>query len=73
MHQFVECGMRGIQSSFPRLKDTLQFEEHGERKAFVTSLLLLFNLRARLVGKNQIRSVYYPALKMDANIEFMPR
>ena len=63
--------MHGIQSSFPRLKDTLQFEEHGERKAIVTSLLLLFNFRARLVGINLIRSVFYPALKVDANIEFM--
>jgi hypothetical protein len=71
MHQSTEWGMCGIQSSFPRLKDTLQFEEHGERKAIVISLLLLFNLRARLVGIYQIRSVYYPALKVDANIEFM--
>ena len=66
MHQSAEWGMRGLQSSFPRLKDTLQFEEYGERKVIVSSLLLLLNLQARLVGMNQIRSVYYPPLEMDA-------
>ena len=50
MHQsaWVMCG---VQSSFPRLKDTLQFEEYGERKVIVSSLLLLCNLQAKLVGK----------------------
>jgi hypothetical protein len=62
-----------INNSFPWLKDTLQFEEHGERIAIVTSLLLQFNLRARLVGINQIRSVYYPALEVDKNIELIHR
>ena len=72
MHQSAEWGMHGVQSSFPRLKDTLQFKEYGERKVIVSSLLLLFNLRARLVGMNQIRSVSYPALEMNANLEFLP-
>ena len=72
MRQSAEWGMRGIQSSFPRLKDTLPFEEYGERRIILTSLLLLFNLRARLVGINQITSVYYPALEINANFEFMP-
>jgi hypothetical protein len=72
MRQSSEWGMRGVQASFPRLKDTLPYEEYGERKVIMTSLLLLFNLRARLVGFNQIRTVYYPALAMDANLEFLP-
>jgi hypothetical protein len=71
MRQSAEWGMRGVQSSFPRLKDTLPYEEYGERRIILTSLFLLFNLRARLVGINQITSVYYPALEMDANFEFM--
>jgi hypothetical protein len=71
MRQSAEWGMRAVQASFPRLKDTLPYEEYGERKHIVTSMLLLFNLRARLVGISQIRNVYYPALQRDANHEFL--
>jgi hypothetical protein len=70
MRQSAEWGMRAVQSSFPRIKDTLPYEEYGERKRIMTSLLLLFNLRARLVGINQIRTVYMSHLDVDANIEF---
>ena len=69
MHQSRECEMHGVWVSFPQLKDTLPYEEYGERKVIVTSLLSLFNLQAQLVGMNQIRTVYYPALEMDANLE----
>jgi len=71
MRQSAEWGMRAVQASFPRLKDTLPYEEYGERKHIVTSMLLLFNLRARLVGISQIRNVYYPALQRDANQDFL--
>ncbi len=71
MRQSAEWGMRAIQSSFLRLKDTLPYEEFGERKRIMTSLLLLFNLRARLVGINQIRTVYMSHLDVDANLEFV--
>ena len=63
--------MHGVQSSFPWLKDTRQFKECGERKVIVSLLLLLINLQARLVGMNQIRSVYFPALEMDSILEFL--
>ena len=55
----------------PILKDTLPYEEYGESKHILTYLLLLFNLRANLVGISQIRNVYYPALVRDANQEFL--
>jgi hypothetical protein len=64
--------MHGVHSSFPQLKDTLLYEEYGERKIILTSLLLLFNLCARLVGINQISNVYYIALELNANVEFIP-
>lgn len=63
--------MHGIQSLFPWLKNMLPNEEYDERRLIITSLVLLFDLSARLVGINQMRSVYYPALSLDANIEFM--
>ena len=70
MRQSAEWGMRAVQSSFLRNKDTSPYEEYGERKRIMTSLLLLFNLRAHLVGINQIRTVYISHLDVDANIEF---
>lgn len=72
MRQSAEWGMRGVQASFPRLKDTLPYEEYGERKMIVTCLMLLYNCRARLVGINQIRNVYLPYLHQDANMQFVP-
>ena len=72
MRQTAEWGMRAIQSSFPRLKDTVKYEELGERRTMMKMVLLLYNLRARLVGINQIRNVYMPMLEVDANVEFVP-
>ena len=62
MHQSAEWGMRAMQASFPRLKDVLLYEERGERGLIFKSALLAFNLRARLVGINQIQNVYMPLL-----------
>lgn len=72
MRQSAEWGMRTVQASFPRLKDTLVYEEYDERRIILKSLLLLYNLRARLVGINQIRNVYLPCLERNANREFGP-
>jgi hypothetical protein len=33
--QMTEWGMRGLQASFPRLKDRLDYEENGERQLFL--------------------------------------
>jgi hypothetical protein len=71
MRQTAEWGMRGLQSSFPRLKDRLIYEEYGERRVILKVLILLYNLRARKVGINQIKNTYMPALELDANELFM--
>ena len=67
MRQSAEWGMRAFQSSFPRLKDRFIHEENGERRIIMKMSLLLYNLRARRVGINQIRSVYLPALDVNVN------
>lgn len=54
MGQSKEWGIQAIQSSFHRVKDTLMFEEQGERKIAFSRILLLHKPRARLVGINQI-------------------
>jgi hypothetical protein len=51
----------------------MKFEERGERKVTLTVMILLHNLRARMVGINQLQSFYVGALYRDANVEFVPR
>ena len=71
VRQTAEWGMRAMQSSFPRIKDRLSYEERGERRLILTLCVLLFNVRARLVGINQIRNTYMPHLNADANERFV--
>jgi len=69
MRQAAEWGMRGIQSSFPHLKDTFVYEETSERRIVMKMIVLLYNLRARMVGINQIRNVFMSRLDVNANDE----
>ncbi len=71
MRQTAEWGMAAVQSSFPRLRDTMIYEENGERRIIFNCLFHLYNLRARLVGINQIANVYLPALDHNANVQFV--
>ncbi len=73
MRQSAEWGMRAFQSSMPRIKDRMKFEERGEHKMTLTVMILLYNLRAQMVGINQLRSFYMVALYRGANVEFVPR
>ena len=61
--QSAEWGMHSIQSSFPRLKDTFVYEEGGERRIILKMVVLLNNLRARMVGINQIKNFYMSQLE----------
>jgi hypothetical protein len=68
MRQSAEWGMRAFQSSFPRIKDRLSYEEAGERKLILRCLILIYNYRANKVGINQIRNTYMVQLSKDGNI-----
>ncbi len=59
--------MRAFQSSFPRIKDHIALEYRGQRKLTMKLLILLYNLRARKVGINQILNVYMPSLNENVN------
>ena len=67
MRQAAEWGMRSFQASFPRLKDRLPFEHFGQRKVIMTMIILLYNLRTKKIGINQIRNVYMPSLNENVN------
>ena len=71
MRQSAEWGMRALQSSFPRLKDRFVYEEYGERRLMMKMILLLYNLRARKVGINQIKNTYMPALNVNPNDRYV--
>ena len=69
LRQSSEWGMRGLQASFPRLKDRFIYEEYGERLLKVLTVVHLFNFRTRYVWLNQIRSVFLPHLEENnANV-----
>ena len=64
--QAAEWGMRGLQGSFPRLKDRIIYEENGERAIILKFITLLYNYRVRNVGINPILNHYMPSLSKDA-------
>jgi hypothetical protein len=71
LRQSAEWGMRALQAGFPRLKDRLVYEETDERKCIMYSIVLLFNLRSRIVGMNQISSTFYSSsIEQTANEMF---
>jgi hypothetical protein len=71
LRQSAEWGMRALQSSFPRLKDRFVFEKFGERRLILKMMVLIYNLRARRVGINQIRNTFLPALNVNANAAYL--
>jgi hypothetical protein len=68
MRQTAGWGMGGIQSSFPRIHDKFVYETQGERRIICKTMILLYNLRARRVGINQIRNFYLANLNQPADM-----
>eukprot|EP00957_Ditylum_brightwellii_P140563 10709289-Ditylum_brightwellii.AAC.1 len=64
----AEWGMRGFQGSFPHMKDRLVYEEDGEHKRIIQLTVMLYNVRSRLVGINQIKNVFYPNLVKENHL-----
>lgn len=58
--QTAEWGMRTLQGSFGRLRVPLPINYHHIRGDILEVIARLYNLRARKVGFNQIRTVYLP-------------
>lgn len=68
LRQAAEWGMRAMQGSFPRTKETLRHDENpSERQVHLKLLCLLCNFRLETVGLNQIRNVYVPEWGKDAD------
>ena len=56
--QTAEWGMRQLQGSFGRLSLPLDINDRDQRSNILEACLRLHNLKAHLVGINQIRNVY---------------
>jgi hypothetical protein len=65
--QTAEWGIRMCQTSFPWVKNRFVYEERGERHICLKMLVLLFNMRTRMDGNNQIRNTYMKHLTRNAN------
>ena len=61
--QTAEWGMHTMQGSFGRLRVPLAINDSDRRGDILECASRLFNLRARAVGHNQIRTVYLPIWK----------
>ena len=68
VRQLSEWGMRTLQGGFPRVKDRFYYEERGERQVVVEMIVRLLNIRAGLVGVNQIKSTFMPCLDMPTHV-----
>jgi hypothetical protein len=64
--QTSEWGMLSMQTSFPWLCDRFHYKECGKRQIILKMMVLLFNLRARMVGINHIRNTYMRHLTHNA-------
>lgn len=69
--QTAEWAMRGLQGSFGRLRIPLEISRNQERGDLLEICARLNNVRAELVGINQIRSVYMPLWKQTREDEQM--
>ena len=58
--QSAEWGMRALQGSFGRLRLPLEINDDGGRADLLEVCVRMNNVRALLVGINQIRNVYMP-------------
>jgi hypothetical protein len=52
---------------FPEGKDRFVYKERGEQRIVLKMFVLLYNMRARIVGINKIQNTYMPHLERDPN------
>ena len=67
VRQISEWGVGTFQIGFPRMQDRFHYEQRGERRFMLEVVVRLNNLRANLVGINQIRTTFMPELRQRAH------
>lgn len=59
--------MRASQASMPRLKDTIIYEERGEREDIFLCAAQICSLRTNLIKINQLGTNFMPHLDRNIN------
>jgi len=72
VRQAAEWGMRQLQGSFGRLKTELPADDQ-KRLLLLRVIAHLYNFRVRVIGVNQIRTVYLKPLEVDAQDDRVKR
>ena len=67
--QTAEWGNRALQGSFGCLQIPLEINDSQRRGDLIETCIRLYNFRAERVGLNQIREVYMPQWRMNAEDE----
>ena len=60
----AEWGMLTMQASFLQVKDQFIYKEQGEQQIVLKMFVLLYNMRTRMVGINQIKNTYMQYLHL---------
>jgi hypothetical protein len=60
--QKFEWGMISMQTSFPRLRYSFRYEERFKWQIILKMMVLLFNLRAKMVGINKYKTHIWDTL-----------
>ena len=68
-HQTAEWGNCALQGSFGRLRIPLEINDSQRRGDLIETCIRLYNFHVERVGLNQIREVYMPQCRMDAEDE----
>lgn len=68
VQQASQWGISGFNGIFPRMKDCFLYEERRERTLMLWFTVLMFNIRTRPVGLNQILSTFMPNFSVESNL-----
>ncbi len=63
----TEWGMLTMQASFPMVKERFVYKDREKRRIVLKMFVVLYSMRAKIVGINQIRNTYMQHLQRDAN------
>lgn len=68
VHEASAWSIKTFKGSFTCMIDRVSYEEFGKMKVTLLCTVMLFNVRIRLVGFNQILSTYIPYVSIEATL-----
>jgi hypothetical protein len=65
IRQLAEWGMHQIRCKFPRMDDTIRYEERGVRRLDLSLMIRLYNHQCETIGMNQILTTFMSQLSKE--------